>query len=93
MTRTFNTRMVFRTMGALLLLEAIFMTIAMGVSLWYGEADTGIFLISTIITLLAGIIGLCIGRRAESRMGERGICDCGYGLGGILCFWTTTLLP
>ena len=71
MTRTFNTRMVFRTMGALLLLEAIFMAIAMGVSLWYGEADTGIFLISTIITLLAGVIGLCIGRRAESRMGER----------------------
>ena len=71
MTRTFNTRMVFRTMGALLLLEAIFMAIAMGVSLWYKEADTGIFLISTIITLLAGVIGLFIGRRAESRMGER----------------------
>ena len=71
MTRTFNTRMVFRTMGALLLLEAIFMAIAMGVSLCYKEADTGIFLISTIITLLAGVIGLCIGRRAESRMGER----------------------
>ena len=71
MTRTFNTRMVFRTMGALLLLEAIFMAIAMGVSLWYKEADTGIFLISTIITLLAGVIGLCIGRHAESRMGER----------------------
>ena len=71
MTRTFNTRMVFRTMGALLLLESIFMAIAMGVSLWYKEADTGIFLISTIITLLAGVIGLCIGRRAESRMGER----------------------
>ena len=71
MTRTFNTRMVFRTMGALLLLEAIFMAIAMGVSLWYGEADAGIFLISTIITLLAGVLGLCIGHRAESRMGER----------------------
>ena len=31
MTRTFNTRMVFRTMGALLLLEALFMATAMGV--------------------------------------------------------------
>lgn len=71
MTRTFNTRMVFRTMGALLLLEAIFMAVAMCVSLWYKEADSGIFLISTIITLVAGIIGLLIGRRAESRMGER----------------------
>ena len=71
MTRTFNTRMVFRTMGALLLLEAVFMTLALGVSLWYGEADSDVFLFSTIVTLLAGMIGLLIGRRAESRMGER----------------------
>ena len=71
MTRTFNTRMVFRTMGALLLIEAVFMTLALGVSLWYGEADSDIFLFSTIVTLLTGLIGLLIGRRAESRMGER----------------------
>ena len=71
MTRTFNTRMVFRTMGALLLIEAVFMALALGVSLWYGEADSGIFLLSTIITLLAGLIGLLVGRQAESRMGER----------------------
>ena len=71
MTRTFNTRMVFRTMGALLLIEAVFIALALGVSLWYGEADSGIFLLSTIITLLAGLIGLLVGRRAESRMGER----------------------
>lgn len=71
MTRTFNTRMVFRTMGALLLIEAVFMTMALGVSLWYNEPDNGVFLLSTIITLLAGAIGLLVGRRAESRMGER----------------------
>ena len=71
MTRTFNTRMVFRTMGALLLLEALFMALALGVSLWYKEADNGIFLLSTIITLCAGVVGLLIGRNAESRMGER----------------------
>ena len=71
MTRTFNTRMVFRTMGALLLIEAVFMALALGVSLWYGEADSGVFLLSTIITLLAGIVGLLVGRGAESRMGER----------------------
>ena len=71
MTRTFNTRMVFRTMGALLLIESVFMALALGVSLWYGEADSGVFLLSTIITLLAGVIGLLVGHRAESRMGER----------------------
>lgn len=71
MTRTFNTRMVIRTMGALLLLEAFFMSLALGVSLWYGEADSHIFLISTLITLLAGVIGLLVGLRAETRMGQR----------------------
>lgn len=71
MTRTFNTRMVFRTMGALLLIESFFMALALGVSLWYKEADGGIFLFSTIFTMLAGLIGLLVGRKAESRMGER----------------------
>lgn len=71
MTRTFNTRIVFRTMGALLLIEALFMALAMGVSLWYDEADSGIFLLSTLITIVAGCIGLLVGRRAESHMGER----------------------
>lgn len=71
MTRTFNTRMVFRTMGALLILEALFMAIALGVSLWYKEADSGIFLLSTIITFLAGLIGIAVGRHAKSHMGER----------------------
>ena len=71
MTRTFNTRMVFRTMGALLLIEAVFMSLALCVSLWYGEADSDVFLLSTIITLVSGVVGLLIGRRAESRMGER----------------------
>ena len=71
MTRTFNTRMVFRTMGALLLIESVFMTMALGVSLWYNEADSDVFLLSTIVTLLFGVMGLLIGRRAESRMGER----------------------
>jgi trk system potassium uptake protein TrkH len=63
--------MVFRTMGALLLIESVFMALALGVSLWYSEADSGVFLLSTIITLLAGVIGLLVGRHAESRMGER----------------------
>ena len=65
MTRTFNTRIVFRTMGALLLIEALFMAIAMAVSMWYDEPDQQVFLISTIITFVSGIIGLIIGKRAE----------------------------
>lgn len=71
MTRTFNTRIVFRTMGALLLIEALFMALAMGVSMWYDEPDQEVFLISTIITFISGIIGLIIGKKAETHVGQR----------------------
>ena len=71
MTRTFNTRIVFRTMGALLLIEALFMAIAMAVSMWYDEPDQQVFLISTIITFVSGIIGLIIGKKAETHVGQR----------------------
>ena len=71
MTRAFNTRLVFRTMGALLLIEALFMGLATLVSWSYGDADDGTFLISTLLTLCAGCIGLLVGRRAERHVGER----------------------
>lgn len=71
MTRAFNTRLVVRTMGALLLIEALFMALATAVSWWYAEPDDGAFLLSTLLTLLGGGLGLLVGRRAERHVGER----------------------
>lgn len=71
MTRSFNTRIVFRTMGALLLIETLFMSLALGVTLWFNEPDDTAFLVSTIITLVAGVIGLLIGRHAPHQVSER----------------------
>lgn len=71
MIRAFNTRLVFRTMGALLLIEALFMTLATAVSWWYAEPDDSAFLLSTLLTLTGGGLCLCIGRRAERHVGER----------------------
>ncbi len=71
MIRVFNTRLVFRTMGALLLIEALFMSLAAIISWAYREPDDGAFLISTVLTLVAGLVGLLIGRRAERHVGER----------------------
>lgn len=71
MTRVFNTRIVFRTMGALLLIETLFMACAMAVSIWYGEPDDTAFVVSTLITLVAGLWALYIGRRASNHVGER----------------------
>ena len=54
-------------MGALLLIETFFMSLATGVSVYYSDPD----IVSTTITFLAGLLGLWFGRHASSRVGER----------------------
>ncbi|MBR1922423.1 MAG: TrkH family potassium uptake protein [Paludibacteraceae bacterium] len=71
MTRAFNKELVFRTMGALLLIETFFMALATGVSVYYSDPDLNAFIVSTTITFLAGLLGLWFGRHASSRVGER----------------------
>lgn len=71
MTRAFNLKIIFRTMGALLLFETFFMALALGVTLWYQETDTMAFIVSTVITLIGGLIGLLLGRNASSQVSER----------------------
>ena len=71
MTRAFNKKLVFRTMGALLIIEALFMAIATMVSRLYGDPDFDAFVISTILTLVGGCTALLLGRRAPKRTGER----------------------
>ena len=58
-------------MGALLLIETVFMAIATMVSFFYGEPDDGAFLVSTVLTLFAGLLGLAIGHNAPTHVGER----------------------
>lgn len=71
MTRTFNWKIVFRTLGALLLIEAFFMLWPTAVSYIYKEYDTEAFAWSVGITTLAGVLGLWSGRRASKKVGER----------------------
>ena len=71
MTRVFNSKIVFRTLGALLLIESVFMAMATAVSWWYDDVDLGSFITSTLITFLAGCIGLSIGSNAPKHVGER----------------------
>lgn len=71
MTRAFNTRLVFRTLGALLLIESVFMALSLCVGMHYHDPDCEAFLVSTIVTLLAGCVGLIAGSRASSHVGER----------------------
>ncbi len=71
MTRTFNTRLVIRVLGALLLIEALFMLVPTATAWWYDEPDLLAFVISTMITFVSGLIAMLSGRRAEKRVGER----------------------
>lgn len=71
MTRTFNWKIVFKTYGALLLIESLFMATPTLVSHLYREYDTMAFGISTGLTLLAGLFCLLLGGKAQKKVGQR----------------------
>lgn len=71
MTRAFNIRIVVRTMGALLLLEAAFMAMAALVSFFYKDPDDGAFFVSTCLTMIASLLCFLLGRKSSNHVGER----------------------
>lgn len=99
MTRQFNTLLVVKTMGALLVIESFFMAIAMAVSYFYGDPDDGAFLVSTIVTFIAGLIGVAIGSQADSRVGERegyvivALVWVVFSAFGMLPYWLSGQIP
>jgi len=67
----FNWRLVFKTMGVLTTLEALFMLVPTFIAWWYEEPDLEAWIISSAITWLSSWWMLLAGRRAEKRVGER----------------------
>lgn len=99
MTRTFNWRLVFKTMGVLTLLEAQFMLIPTFAAWWYDEIDLGAWIISSFVTWLSSWWMLAAGRHAEKRVGERegyvivAAVWIVYSFFGMLPFWLSGALP
>ena len=99
MTRMFNWRIVFKTMGVLTTLEALFMLIPTVTAWWYHEADFGAWLVSSAITWFCSWWMLGAGRKAEKRVGEReGYVIVAtvwliYSAFGMLPFWLSGTLP
>ena len=99
MTRMFNWRLVFRTMGVLTMLEAQFMLIPTFAAWWYHEADLGAWIAASAVTWLSCWWMLGAGRHAEKRVGEReGYVIVAsvwvvYSLFGMLPFWLSGALP
>ena len=98
MTRTFNWRIVFKTMGVLTMLEAIFMLIPTFAAWWYREADFGAWIVSCAITWLSCWWMIGAGRKAERRVGERegyvivALVWVVYSLFGLLPYWLSGAL-
>ena len=99
MTRTFNWRIVFKTMGTLTSLEALFMLIPTFTAWWYDEPDLGAWIATTIITWFSSWWMIIAGRQAEKRVGERegyiivATVWVVYSLFGMLPFWLSGALP
>lgn len=66
-----NAKMIYRLMGALILLETVMLVLCIAVSLYYGENDFGAFLLTTLITLIAGSTLLFMGKKAERSLSKR----------------------
>jgi len=99
MTRTFNWKLVFKTMGVLTTLEALFMLVPTFAAWWYHEADFGAWLVSSAVTWLSSFWMLLAGRKAEKRVGERegyvivATIWVVYSLFGMLPYWLSGTLP
>ncbi|MCR5050905.1 MAG: TrkH family potassium uptake protein [Paludibacteraceae bacterium] len=99
MTRTFNWRLVFKTMGVLTTLEALFMLVPTLAAWWYREPDLGVWIVSALITGCSSLWFLLASRHAEKRVGEReGYVIVAsvwvvYSIFGMLPFWLSGALP
>ena len=99
MTRTFNWKLVFRTMGVLTTLEAFFLLAPTFTAWWYDEPDLGTWVVSSAITWLSSWWMLLAGRKAERRVGERegyvivATVWIVYSLFGMLPYWLSGALP
>ena len=99
MTRLFNWRIVFKTMGVLTTLEALFMLIPTFTAWWYHEPDFGAWIVSSTITWVSSWWMVGAGRQAEKRVGERegyvivATVWVVYSLFGMLPFWLSGALP
>ena len=98
MTRTFNWRIVFKTMGVLTMLEALFMLVPTATAWWYHEPDLGAWIVSSVITWLSCWWMILAGRKAERRVGERegyvivAAVWVVYSLFGLLPYWLSGAL-
>ncbi|MBO8459942.1 MAG: TrkH family potassium uptake protein [Bacteroidetes bacterium] len=99
MTRTFNFKIVWFTLGALLVLEAVFMLLSSGVAFLYEESDALPILYAALITMGFAGLGILLGRKTEKRLGKRegyiivALVWIVFSLFGMLPFYLSGTIP
>ena len=66
-----NYKLLYKVLGSLLLLEAMFILVCIGVSLFYHEDDIMAFAITLIIMFIGAIVLRFMGRNADNSLGRR----------------------
>lgn len=66
-----HARILFRTIGTLLIIEVIMLLLCCGVAFYYGESDRWAFAASTVIVLIATIVLRILGRSAGGNLNRR----------------------
>lgn len=66
-----NSKMIYRIMGFLLLIETVMMLSCSTISLLYGEDDLHSFLLAAASTACAGVLFLAIGKGAKRELNRR----------------------
>ena len=66
-----NFPLIYKIIGSLLFLLGTMLSICVAISIYYGEDDMMIFLISTLLTISAGFIFKYLGRNADNNLSRR----------------------
>ena len=66
-----NFSTVNKIIGTLLFLEAVMMTICLGISVYVEGEDASAFFFSVIFTILGGVIFKYLGRHSDNSLGRR----------------------
>jgi len=95
----FNIRLVIRVMGSLLLIESVVLFITAIFPIIYDENDIYYFLLSSLICLIVGGLGLFFGRNHSPHIGKREgsvivtFTWIIFTLFGLLPFWLSGSIP
>ncbi len=66
-----NLRIIYKILGQLLFLEALWMLISLGISIYYREDDSFSFIVAFLVTVAAGLLLKGWGRDAENSLSRR----------------------